>query len=69
MLHLCQVVDILKDKNIAIRVPDQSIDTSHATGRLLLNTLGAIAQFETKLRAERQVGGITKAKANPTADA
>ena len=43
---------------------DQSIDTSDATGRLLFNMLGAIAQFETEIRAERQMDGIRNAKAN-----
>jgi len=43
-------------------VIDQNIDTSDATGRLLFNMLSAIAQFETKIRAERQMDGIIKAK-------
>ena len=38
------------------------IDTSDATGRLLFHMLGAIAQFETELRAERQREGIQKAQ-------
>lgn len=42
---------------------DQNIDTGDATGRLLFNMLGAIAQFETEIRAERQIDGIPKAKA------
>ncbi|MHB8630161.1 MAG: recombinase family protein, partial [Aggregatilineales bacterium] len=41
---------------------DQNIDTSDATGRLLFHMLGAIAQFETEIRAERQMEGILKAK-------
>lgn len=41
---------------------DQQINTSTATGRLLFNMLGAIAQFETELRAERQLDGIKKAR-------
>ena len=41
---------------------DQNIDTSDATGRLLFNMLGAIAQFETEIRAERQMEGIVKAR-------
>jgi hypothetical protein len=32
------------------------------SGRLLFNMLGAIAQFETEIRAERQADGIQKAK-------
>jgi DNA invertase Pin-like site-specific DNA recombinase len=43
-------------------VLDQNIDTDDATGRLLFNMLGAIAQFETEIRAERQMDGIRKAK-------
>ncbi len=45
-----------------LQVLDQNIDTGDATGRLLFNMLGAIAQFETELRAERQMDGIQKAK-------
>ena len=41
---------------------DRNIDTSDATGRLLFNMLSAIAQFETEIRAERQMDGIIKAK-------
>jgi DNA invertase Pin-like site-specific DNA recombinase len=43
-------------------VLDQNIDTHDATARLLFNRLGAIAQFETEIRAERQMDGIQKAK-------
>ena len=49
-------------KEVNLQVLDQSIDTGDATGRLLFNMLGAIAQFETEIRAERQMDGIHKAK-------
>jgi DNA invertase Pin-like site-specific DNA recombinase len=62
-LHLCQIADDLERKHVGLQVLDQHIDTSDATGRLLFNMLGAIAQFETELRAERQVDGMRKAKA------
>lgn len=70
-LHLCQVADQLQAKGINLKVIDQSIDTGDATGRLLFNMLGAmakpllrsIAQFETEIRAERQMDGIRNAKA------
>ncbi len=61
-LHLCQIADELTRKGVHLQVLDQSINTSDATGRLLFNMLGAIAQFETELRAERQSDGINKAK-------
>jgi len=35
-----------KIKGVARKVLDQAIDTSNCTGRLMLNMLGAIAQFE-----------------------
>lgn len=62
-LNLCQIADYLKEKQVDLQVLDQSIDTGDATGRLLFNMLGAIAQFETEIRAERQMDGIQKAKA------
>jgi len=62
-LHLCQIAEELQRKGVDLHVIDQSIDTSDATGRLLFNMLGAIAQFETEIRAERQMDGIRKAQA------
>jgi DNA invertase Pin-like site-specific DNA recombinase len=61
-LHLCQIAAELERKRVDLQVIDQNINTSDATGRLLFNMLGAIAQFETELRAERQKDGIRKAK-------
>jgi DNA invertase Pin-like site-specific DNA recombinase len=61
-LHLCQIADELKRKEVELQVIDQNINTADATGRLLFNMLGAINQFETEIRAERQIDGINKAK-------
>jgi DNA invertase Pin-like site-specific DNA recombinase len=66
-LHLCQLADTLQRNGVALRVLDQAIDTSDATGRLLFNMLGAIAQFETEIRAERQLDGIATARARGVA--
>lgn len=63
-LHLCQLAEQLQEKQVNLKVLDQSIDTGDATGRLLFNMLGAIAQFETEIRAERQMDGIRNAKAS-----
>jgi DNA invertase Pin-like site-specific DNA recombinase len=46
-LQLCRVADELQRKQVHLQVLDQHLDTSDATGRLLFNMLGAIAQFET----------------------
>ena len=62
-LHLCQIAAELDRKQVHLQVLDQQIDTGDATGRLLFHMLGAIAQFETELRAERQRDGIQNARA------
>ena len=62
-LDLCNIAKLLEEKGVNLKVLDQNIDTSDATGRLLFNMLGAIGQFETEIRAERQAEGIHKAKA------
>lgn len=61
-LDLCNIADSLMKKRVALQVIDQNINTNDATGRLLFNMLGAIAQFETEIRSERQVEGIRKAQ-------
>ena len=58
----CPIAETLRKKGVDLVVLDQNIDTSDATGRLLFNMLGAIGQFETEIRAERQMDGIKKAK-------
>lgn len=60
-LHLCQIAELLQKKGVTLVVRDQHIDTETSAGRLLFNMLGAIGQFETEIRAERQSEGIAKA--------
>lgn len=52
----------LQAKGVDLIATEQNIDTTTPTGRLLFNMLGAIAEFETDLRKERQLEGIAKAK-------
>ncbi|RKE86257.1 recombinase family protein [Rhizobium sp. AG855] len=52
----------LQGKGVDLVVTEQHIDTSTPTGRLMFTMLGAIAEFETDLRKERQLEGIAKAK-------
>ena len=63
MIHLGQIVSQLRDKSVALRILDIGIDTGNATGELVLNVLGSIAQFERSMMLERQREGIAKAKA------
>lgn len=61
--HLCQIAEVPQRKGVDLQVLDQQISTTDATGRLLFNMLGAIAQVDTEIRAARQRDGIVNAKA------
>ncbi|MGO8087249.1 recombinase family protein [Rhizobium leguminosarum] len=63
---LLNIVNELKAKGVELRVLDQSIDTSSPAGRAMLQMLAVFAEFETAIRAERQMDGIAKAKENGT---
>ena len=39
-----------------------NLDTTTATGKLMLNVLGSVAEFERSMMLERQREGIAKAK-------
>lgn len=63
VLDLARIAEHLKEKGVALRVLDQSIDTTSSEGRLMFSLLGAFAQFEADIRSERQADGIRMAKA------
>lgn len=52
----------LEARGVDLIVTEPAIDTSTPTRRLMFSMLGAIAEFETDLRRERQLEGIAKAK-------
>jgi len=60
--HLVQIVDTLKRKGVTLRVLAINLDTATPTGKLMLNMLGSIAEFERELMLERQRDGIAAAK-------
>jgi DNA invertase Pin-like site-specific DNA recombinase len=64
VLDLAKIADALKRKGVALKVLDQSIDTASSEGKLMFSLLGAFAEFECDIRAERQSDGIAKAKAS-----
>jgi DNA invertase Pin-like site-specific DNA recombinase len=59
---LCGIVDRLAAKGVALRILGMGLDTATASGRLMLNVLGSVAQFEREVMLERQREGIAKAK-------
>ena len=53
----------LEASGASLRVLNMGLDTASPTGKLVLNVLGSMAQFERELMLERQREGIAKAKA------
>lgn len=62
--HLVEIQQRLEAKGVALRILDMNLDSSTAQGRLMVNVLGSIAQFEREIMLERQREGIAKAKAD-----
>ena len=60
--NACDIVERLRTKGVALRVLAMGLDTSTPTGRLMLNMLASVAQFEREVMLERQREGIAKAK-------
>jgi len=60
---LQDIVHELKAKGVALRATEQPVDTGTAAGKAFLDMLGVFAEFETNLRRERQLEGISIAKA------
>ncbi len=52
----------LKVKGVGLRILALQLDTETPTGKLMINLLGSIAEFERELMLERQREGIAKAK-------
>jgi DNA invertase Pin-like site-specific DNA recombinase len=63
MAHLMDLLKIIEAKGASLRILAMSLDTGSPTGRLMLNVLGSVAQFEREIMLERQREGIAKAKA------
>lgn len=64
MTDLREIVDRLIAKKVEFKAIQQgAIDTSSSGGRLMLNMLAAVAEFEVDLKRERQREGIERAKA------
>lgn len=61
--HLLEMTEALTAKGVTLRIMNLNIDTSTATGKLMLTMLGGIAEFERQMMLERQREGIAKAKA------
>lgn len=59
---LVKIMGRLEEKGASLRILAMNLDTNTPTGRLLINLVGSIAQFEREIMLERQREGIAKAK-------
>ena len=59
---LCAIVARIERKGASLRILAMNLDTATPTGRLMLNIIGCVAQFEREIMLERQREGIAKAK-------
>jgi DNA invertase Pin-like site-specific DNA recombinase len=62
--HLVEITEAVAARGAHLQVLAMGLDTSNATGRLMLNVIGSVAQFEREMMLERQREGIAKAKAD-----
>ncbi len=61
---LHDIIAQLSAKKVGFRCVQQgAVDTTTSMGKLILGILGAVAEFETDIRKERQREGIERAKA------
>ena len=58
--HMWAIVQRLQAKGVALRIVNLGIDTATPTGKLMLNVLGGVAEFEREMMLERQREGIQK---------
>ena len=61
--HLIETVTILKEQGVAFKSLTENIDTATATGTLVFQIFGALAEFERNLITERTVAGLDAARA------
>ncbi|MEM1162998.1 MAG: recombinase family protein [Pseudomonadota bacterium] len=61
--HLLEIVEGLEAKGAGFRSLGDPIDTTSAQGRLTLQILGAVAEFERQLIRERTKAGLATARA------
>ena len=63
VINLREIVDVLAERSIALRVIEQDIDTTTAGGRLFFTIMSSIAEFERDLIVERTHEGLAAARA------
>lgn len=66
LIDVLNMVNLLRGRGVALRSISDGIDPATSTGRLMLNMLATLAEYERELITERVNAGIAVAKANGT---
>ena len=64
LAHLIDIANKISESGASLIVINLGVDTATPTGAMMMNILGAVAQFERDMMHERQREGIAHAKAN-----
>jgi DNA invertase Pin-like site-specific DNA recombinase len=59
----CRIQERLASKGVELRILNIGLASGTSTGKLMLNLLASISQFEREMMLERQREGVAKAKA------
>jgi len=62
LVNLVDVVNVLAERGVQIRMLDQPIDTSSAMGKFFFQVMAALAELEASLTRERTLEGLAAAK-------
>ncbi|WP_227267336.1 recombinase family protein [Roseobacter weihaiensis] len=62
-IHLLQILNDLRDRNVHFHAITQGIDTSTAVGRMIFGQLAVFAEYERSLISERTKAGMAAARA------
>ena len=66
VMHMGDILQQIEAKGaglVILSLGSETVDTSTATGKLILNMMVSVAQFEREMMKERQVEGIRRAQA------
>lgn len=62
LINLIDVVKLLGDRGVDLKVLDQDIDTSTPNGKLIFHIMAALAEWEAQMISERTVEGLEAAR-------
>ena len=66
VMHMGELLQQIEAKGaglVILSLGSETVDTSTATGKLILNMMVSVAQFEREMMKERQIEGIKRAQA------